>query len=163
MIFVTVGTQLPFDRLVSVVDEWAGAHGISGFAQIGPGKYLPRHMAFDRFIGPDSFEERVRSARCIISHAGMGSIISALSHAKPAIMMARRFELGEHRNDHQRATAAKFSGRPHLRFIDDVAELDAAYRSLIDGPDVPEAISPYADGGFIQRLTELVFNGGAVK
>ncbi len=35
MIFVTVGEQLPFDRLVRAVDEWAAASGKEVFAQIG--------------------------------------------------------------------------------------------------------------------------------
>lgn len=37
MIFVTVGTQVQFDRLIRTVDEWAGARARSDiFAQIGP-------------------------------------------------------------------------------------------------------------------------------
>ena len=38
MIFVTVGTDSPFDRLMQVVDEWAAASGRTDvFAQIGEG------------------------------------------------------------------------------------------------------------------------------
>ena len=37
MIFVTVGTQLAFDRMIKAVDEWAGARGRTDvFAQVGP-------------------------------------------------------------------------------------------------------------------------------
>jgi hypothetical protein len=35
----------------------------------------------------------------------MGSIITALELGKPIVVMPRRAELGEHRNDHQMATA----------------------------------------------------------
>ena len=35
MIFATVGTQLPFDRLIAAVDRWAGTRpGREVFAQI---------------------------------------------------------------------------------------------------------------------------------
>ena len=41
MIFVTVGSQLPFDRLVRAVDDWAaGNGGAAAFAQIGASSYL---------------------------------------------------------------------------------------------------------------------------
>ena len=45
MIFVTVGTQLPFDRLIRAVDNWAKAAGRRDvFAQIGPASYRPLHI-----------------------------------------------------------------------------------------------------------------------
>jgi hypothetical protein len=40
MIFVTVGTQGQFDRLIRTVDEWADARGRTDlFAQTGPAVY----------------------------------------------------------------------------------------------------------------------------
>ena len=47
-------------------------------------------------------------ARLIISHAGMGTIFSALQKDKPIIVFPRVVALGEHRNEHQVATANKF-------------------------------------------------------
>ena len=42
MIFVTVGHQMPFDRLIAAVDAWAGARGRSDvFAQIGTTSLRP--------------------------------------------------------------------------------------------------------------------------
>ena len=46
MIFVTVGTQLPFDRLVRAVDAWAAEHPqVDVFGQIGPASFRPKHFA----------------------------------------------------------------------------------------------------------------------
>ena len=42
----------------------------------------------------------------VIAHDEMGSIITALEMGKPIVVMPRRAELGEHRNDHQVAAAA---------------------------------------------------------
>jgi UDP-N-acetylglucosamine transferase subunit ALG13 len=110
MIFVTVGTQGQFDRLIRTIDEWAGAHGRTDvFAQTGPSDYRSKHIRTETVIDPTEFRKRVESASLVIAHAGMGSIITALELGKPIIVMPRRANLGEHRNDHQVATAKRFA------------------------------------------------------
>jgi UDP-N-acetylglucosamine transferase subunit ALG13 len=110
MIFVTVGTQLHFDRLVKTVDEWAGLRGESGvFAQIGPSGYRPKHIQTKQFVDPTEFRARVEAATVMVAHAGMGSILTALEFGKPIVVMPRRADLGEQRNDHQLATAKRFA------------------------------------------------------
>ncbi|MBU0653747.1 MAG: glycosyl transferase family 28 [Gammaproteobacteria bacterium] len=101
MIFVAVGTQFPFDRLIRYVDEWAGNHAVAGFAQIAGGAYQPQHVRWERFMSTDAFNQHLQAASLIISHAGMGNIITALENRKPIIVMNRQHALGEHRNDHQ--------------------------------------------------------------
>lgn len=101
MIFVAVGTQFPFDRLIQCVDEWAQANAVEVHAQIAEGKYTPQHASWDRFMTTDSFNEKLNAAELIISHAGMGNIITSLENGKPIIVMNRQHKLGEHRNDHQ--------------------------------------------------------------
>ena len=91
MIFVTVGAQMPFDRLVRAVDEWAGQSGTRDvFAQIGTTDLRPRHIEWVSFLQPAEFLERVRAARLIIAHAGMGSILTALGLGKQILVMPRR-------------------------------------------------------------------------
>jgi len=110
MIFVTVGTQLHFDRLIQAVDEWAGLRGENDvFAQVGPSGYQPKHIQTKQFIDPAEFRARVESATVMVAHAGMGSILTALEFGKPIIVMPRRANLGEQRNDHQLATAKRFA------------------------------------------------------
>ncbi len=101
MIFVAVGTQFAFDRLIRCVDEWAVIAGIEVVAQIADGKYTPRHARWERFMTTDDFNATLQAADLIISHAGMGNIITALENRKPIIVMNRQYELGEHRNNHQ--------------------------------------------------------------
>jgi UDP-N-acetylglucosamine transferase subunit ALG13 len=122
MIFVTVGTQGQFDRLIRTVDEWAGTNERSDvFAQTGPSDYRPVHISNERFIDPAEFRKRVESASLVIAHAGMGSIITALELGKQIIVMPRRANLGEHRNDHQVATAKRFAeqGRIMVAFSEE--------------------------------------------
>jgi UDP-N-acetylglucosamine transferase subunit ALG13 len=110
MIFVTVGTQGPFDRLVRTVDDWAGSRGRSDvFAQIGQSEYRPKHIAASRFLDPSEFRSRIEGAELVVAHAGMGSIMTALEHGKAIIVMPRLADLHEQRNDHQLATANYFA------------------------------------------------------
>lgn len=105
MIFVTVGGQLPFDRLVHTVDRWAMDRGRADvFAQIGDSSSPPGHIQWERFLSPTDFQAKAQEADVIVAHAGMGSILTALELEKPIVIMPRRAQLNEHRNDHQWAT-----------------------------------------------------------
>jgi len=111
MIFVTVGEQLPFDRLVRVVDDWKASSGKDVFAQIGKTHWKPSYISYKAFLSPNEFSEKFQSAEIIIAHAGMGTIITALEIGKPLLVMPRQASKGEHRNDHQFATAKRFINR----------------------------------------------------
>lgn len=112
MILLTVGTQLPFDRLVRAVDRIAGELDEEIFGQIGEGIYLPVNFTWRRVVTPAEFDQKFREARVIISHAGIGSLLTARKHAKPIVFFPRRATLGEHRNDHQLETCSQFQKHP---------------------------------------------------
>ncbi|HTZ48951.1 MAG TPA: glycosyltransferase [Verrucomicrobiae bacterium] len=115
MIFVTVGSSEPFDRLVHAVDEWAEQRGRTDvFAQIGRSNYQPKHIECSQFLGPSEFRERFDAAEFVVAHAGMGSIITALEIGKTMVVMPRRAHLGETRSDHQVATADRFGQQGHV-------------------------------------------------
>lgn len=162
MIFLTVGTQEPFDRLVRAVDAWAGAHDVPVFGQLGrleAGSHRPRHFPYETFISADAFEARLEACSVLVAHAGMGSIISALSRGKPLLMMARRASLGEHRNEHQLATAARFRGRPGLHVADEEGEVAPLIdRLLAQGADSggPGGLSPHASPQLIETLRTFI-------
>lgn len=113
MIFVTVGTQLPFDRLLKAVDEWARANQCDEriIAQVGPSDFVSPRMEISQFVSPSDLKETVRSCRLVVSHAGIGSILTALTYQTPIIIVPRLASLGEHRNDHQVATVDRFGDR----------------------------------------------------
>jgi UDP-N-acetylglucosamine transferase subunit ALG13 len=109
VIFVTVGAQMSFDRLVRTVDTWAGRRGRTDvFAQIGPTAYRPESMRWTPFLQPAEFRQQVERAKVIVAHAGIGSLLTALQFGKPILVMPRRAALRETRNDHQVATATQF-------------------------------------------------------
>ncbi|WP_346838376.1 glycosyltransferase [Microbulbifer sp. SAOS-129_SWC] len=110
-IFVTIGTQEPFNRLVQAIDQWAAStREIQIYAQIGDATYAPRNMAFSKFLEPDRYAELINQCDLIVSHAGMGSILTAMEYSKPIIIMPRDHRRAEHNNDHQLGTARHFEG-----------------------------------------------------
>jgi UDP-N-acetylglucosamine transferase subunit ALG13 len=121
LIFVTVGAQMPFDRLIRAVDEWAYSRGKRSdiFAQIGTSDYQAKAIEVARFLDPLEFRRRVEAANVIVAHAGMGSIITALEYNKSIVVMPRRAELRETRNDHQVATAARLSQKHNITVAND--------------------------------------------
>jgi len=114
----------PFDRLVRVVDDWAGTSGNRDvFAQVGVGGYQPKHAKWVELLEPDEFREKIVQASIIISHAGMGTILSVMQHGKPILVMPRLAKFGETRNDHQIASARVFRERGSISTVQDELEL----------------------------------------
>ena len=108
MVFVTVGTDQPFDRMMKVIDRWAKLNNrLDIFAQIGEHGWEPEFIEFSHFLEPPKFQEMFLAADVIIGHAGMGTILSALYHGKPILVMPKMASLGEQRNEHQLATARR--------------------------------------------------------
>ena len=114
MILVTVGMQLGFDRLIAAMDALAPSLGMPVIAQTGKGTFQPQHMDARAKIAPAEFEALVQQSRLIVSHAGIGTVLTAARFARPIILVPRRADRGEHRNDHQLATVANLTGRPGI-------------------------------------------------
>ena len=140
MILVAVGTQFPFDRLVETVDRWAATSGTSDVvAQIGPSSYVPYCYPGTPVFAAQGVSSPSRAGGLVIAHCGMGSILSALSHGKPIVVMPRSAAKGEHRNDHQYATAQRFSDQPGVTVVWDETDLRHCLERIGNhGPDDPD-------------------------
>ncbi len=116
MIFLTVGTQFPFDRLVKAVDDAFDEGVISEeiFAQIGETSYKPHNFESVVSLEKKVFDKHLKKASGIISHAGVGTITIALNNEKPLLVMPRLKKYGEVVNDHQLAIARKFEEFGHI-------------------------------------------------
>lgn len=158
MIFLTVGTQLPFDRLIAAVDTWLDGRNLECFAQTCGGEVVPRNMKSKPYLDPDEFDSYFRRAELVVAHAGMGSILSALSSGKPLLIVPRRAALGEHRNDHQMATAKRFEPVDGVRVVFDEKALPDAMRDLLSGETSERAapISPHAPERFLEEIRRLI-------
>jgi UDP-N-acetylglucosamine transferase subunit ALG13 len=125
MIFLTVGTLFPFDRLVRAVDDTVALGIIEQpvFAQIGRTKFAPKNIEYVEVIDKRTFDYKMAAADYIISHAGIGSITMALENAKPLLVMPRMKRYREHVNDHQVMTARKFEELGHILVAYDAKDL----------------------------------------
>jgi UDP-N-acetylglucosamine transferase subunit ALG13 len=159
MIFVTVGTQVHFDRLIRAIDQWAALRGRSDiFAQTGPSQYLPKCIRTKPFVTPTEFRHFVETASLVIAHAGMGSIITALELGKQIIVMPRRRDLGEHRSDHQIATAKRFSQQGRILVAANEEELVKAL-DRFELLQEPERLSAQASANLIVTIRTFIRTG----
>lgn len=143
MIFATVGTQLPFDRLIKALDNWGAINpDVEVFAQIGRGNYQPQHISWTREIDPQEFRDLINRCDTVVAHAGMGTIITAMELGKRVIVMPRRASLGEHRNEHQLATAARLEHLNGLQVVQEVEGLECALECGYERSEAVAALAP---------------------
>jgi UDP-N-acetylglucosamine transferase subunit ALG13 len=121
MIFVSVGSStIPFDRLLDAVD------GVSidepFVVQHGTSTIRPRQAECVDFLDFPDFIELVREARVVVTHAGVGSIITAITERKRPIVFPRRASHGEAVDDHQVAFARRTGELGLVTLVED-AEL----------------------------------------
>jgi UDP-N-acetylglucosamine transferase subunit ALG13 len=155
VILLTVGTQLPFDRMVRVVDEWAGNHpSVEIFAQIANGRYLPRNMEYVDYLDEKRYGELFDRAQAVVAHAGMGTVISSLIASKPVIVYPRKASLGEHRNEHQLATCQKLANLKGCYVAYDPEGLHEvlAGLSVLEGG----SISPFANDDLLLTVDNFI-------
>ena len=158
MIFVTVGTQLPFDRLVRAMDRWAADHpGQEVIVQSAEGDYQPQHMHCEPYMAPDRYAEVLARCAHMVAHAGIGSILTARRSGIPILIVPRLEELMEVRSDHQVATANALRGRPGIVVCDDLASFDECMDQLLAmkrGPATMNAADPSLVTA-LQRFVDL--------
>jgi len=156
MIFLTIGTQLPFDRLTRALDEWCADNPrIEVFGQIaepGADGYRPKNFKWASTIPPHDFDLQVKRAQVVVAHAGMGSIITALNVGTPIIIMPRKGALKEHRNDHQVATAKKMQAKKGLDVAWTERDLPRLLQKHTTEATVVESISTFAEASLINAL-----------
>jgi UDP-N-acetylglucosamine transferase subunit ALG13 len=162
MIFATVGHELRFDRLIEGLDNWALKSGYKDLfaqvAELGDEGYKPRNFAWQSFLDPDGFKSRFEGADLIVAHAGMGTIITALTMKKPLLIMPRKGSLKETRNDHQIATAEQFARRSGIYVAKDETELGPVLDELIANPPpkIGEAASEFAEPELLQAVRGFI-------
>ena len=133
MIFATIGTQLPFNRLLSGLNSWAARNAsVPVFAQVGSTSHCFRYLNTVSAMSQSEFRQNFQTARLVVAHAGMGTILSALELGKPLVIMPRRTQFGEHRNDHQQDTAHEMARFPNVVVARDGEDLHSTLDRALD-------------------------------
>lgn len=127
MIFVTLGTQkFQLNRLLKEVDKLCENGKITEelFAQIGYSNYCPQNYLYTDFFDRAVFEKKVKESSLVITHGGVGSIITAINNKKPVIVFPRLKKYKEHVDDHQLEIAQAFSKKNYVLCCEHTADLE---------------------------------------
>lgn len=111
------------------MDEIAGRIDEEVVMQIGHTDYEPVNAKFFDFL--ESFEEIERlnrEARVVVSHAGAGSILTALEQRVPVIVVPRLKKFNEHMDDHQLEIAEAMSESSNVKVIYNINDLENILR-----------------------------------
>lgn len=159
MIFVTVGTQLPFERLIKTVDQWAGKNPqVKIFGQIGETVYQPTNFEYAIRLSPNEYEQKLNASKVIIGHVGMGTIITGIEKNKSLVLMPRHASKGEHRNDHQISTANRFKQLKSIDIVEDEDDLAEVLEARLFAGGGGSALSGPAPE-LLKTIASFVGNG----
>lgn len=128
MILVTVGThEDPFDRLLRAISSLPDGEEI--VVQHGASSVRPENATCVAYLGYDELAALMSRARVVVSHAGVGSIMTALGHGKKPIVVPRLARYGEHVDDHQLELGRRLEQEGLVVLVEDEARLPEAVAS----------------------------------
>ena len=135
MILVMLGTQNnSFHRLLEKIEKLLDEGKIKEevIIQAGYTKYQPQNekMKILDFVPKEEVEKLQEKANFIITHGGVGSIITSLEKGKKVIAVPRIHEYGEHVNNHQKEIVEKFNKNGNIIGIKSVEELEQALEKI---------------------------------
>ncbi|MEG2600423.1 MAG: PssE/Cps14G family polysaccharide biosynthesis glycosyltransferase [Bacilli bacterium] len=131
MILVTLGTQdKSFKRLLEAIEKEITKGHIKEkvVVQAGFTKFSSKNMEIFDLIPMDKFDDLIKSCDILITHGGVGSIITGLKNGKTVIAAARLKEYGEHTNDHQLQIIKNFSSVGYILELSKMDELNAVLK-----------------------------------
>lgn len=158
MIFASVGSVLPFDRLVRAVDVWAGENSdVKVIMQIGHSQYVPKHTEYFQLIDHTQYRLLLESCDLFVAHVGIGSILQALELKKQMLLMPRLASNREHTTDHQLHTAKKFRHYDGIKIVDNELQLQKCIADLLLNPLViSDSFSTEASDALIQKVKNFL-------
>lgn len=127
MIFVTLGTQdKGFTRLLEAIDKQINNGNIKEevIVQAGYTEYESKNMKIYKLISMDEFDTYIKKCDLLITHAGVGSIMTGINNNKKVIAAARLKEYNEHTNNHQLDILKEFTKKGYILSLDDFDKLD---------------------------------------
>ena len=133
MILVTLGTQdKSFKRLLEAIDKQVELGNIKDkiVVQAGCTKYESKNMEIFDLIPMEKFDDLIKSCDLLITHGGVGSIITGLKNDKKVIAAARLEKYKEHTNDHQLQIIENFSNDGYILGLDNFDELDKVLEKI---------------------------------
>ena len=135
MILVLLGTQNnSFHRLLEEIQKNIDNGNIKDevIVQKGYTKFESKDMKMYTQLPVNELNELINKADLIITHGGVGSIITAIEKNKKVIAVPRLKKYKEHVNDHQIDIIKSFDDLGYIIGIDNVEKLEDALKIAPD-------------------------------
>ena len=149
MILVMLGTQKnSFHRLLEQIQKCIDKKLINEkvVVQAGSTKFQSKDMEIFDLIENTKLNKLIKEADFIITHGGVGSIVTCLKKGKKIIAVPRYHEYGEHVNDHQLQIIQTFDGQGFIKGAVTVQDL----------PKLLEEIKTFKPKTFISNTQNVV-------
>jgi UDP-N-acetylglucosamine--N-acetylmuramyl-(pentapeptide) pyrophosphoryl-undecaprenol N-acetylglucosamine transferase len=112
VIFVTLGThEQPFARALDLVAELEFEAEVLIQYGTTPARSDLSNVRWVDYLEWAALTETMRRAEVVVSHAGVGSTVTAIRAGKKPVVVPRLARFGEHVDDHQLQLAERFAQR----------------------------------------------------
>lgn len=133
MILVLLGTQNnSFVRLLEAIQKNIDSKAITDevIVQAGFTKFESKDMKILSLIDKAELSKLQDEADLIITHGGVGSIISSLKKGKKVIVVPRLKKYDEHVNNHQLQIARRFEQEGYVKHVINLKNLEKVIKSM---------------------------------
>lgn len=133
MVLVLLGTQNnSFHRLLEEIQRNIENGNIknSVIVQEGYTKFSSKDMTIYNQIPMEEMKKLINKADLIITHGGVGSIITSIEQGKKVIAVPRLKEYNEHVNNHQLDIVKSFDEMGYIIGVTDVSQLGDALKRI---------------------------------
>ncbi|MEO6091799.1 MAG: glycosyltransferase [Novosphingobium sp.] len=155
LLFVTVGATLPFDRLIELVESAWRRGLIEGrvIAQVGEHGRVVEGFETHETLAFDAVKTILHDADIVVCHGGTGSLVTALQAGCKTIAVPRRFERGEHYDDHQLEITSAFKARGLILTAETQDDFD---RALAEWRDKRPVLATRDPGEMLAHIRGLL-------
>ena len=158
MILVLLGTQNnSFHRLLEEIQKNIDDGNIKEkvVVQAGYTQFESKDMTIYNQLPKEQLQELIKEADLIITHGGVGSIISSITNGKKVIAVPRLQKYKEHVNDHQLDIINSFNESGYIIGIHSVEELKEALKKV---PDFEPKEYVQNTGNIIKIIKDFIDN-----
>lgn len=154
MVFATIGTSEPFDRLVRALDALPDGEDL--VVQTGLSLVRLRRATYLPFLPYGEVVAHVRRARVVVTHAGAGSVMTCLGQGKRPIVVPRLRRFGETADDHQLTFGRRLAAAGLVTLVEDTRLLADAVQTAPGAPPSPLSTAESLTGDLRLFLAEAV-------
>ena len=134
MILVTLGTQdKKIYRLLDIIQKEVDKGNIKDEVIVQAGyssDYKSKDMKIFDLIPLKKFDKLVKECDILITHGGVGSIITGLKYNKKVIALPRLKKYKEHTNDHQVQIVNNFTNNGYILSISEEETLENVLKKI---------------------------------